>query len=251
MKSIKKYFAINCTGSTDPGDENNPQKPDDPAPTVQDNGLLEIYPNALGLVEGDDLPGGTLLAQIQYTGETALTMDSSDVVVTFPAINGQPARPMGVFVTGGNGYWEVYTDLTTTIPEEGDINLSLNVFNNTPISVPLHVADAPIHAANGGIVKVFNNQPWTGTIAKFTDDNPVPDLADISATIRFIDPTGALVFGSTRTIAGTDFVSDGKGGYDIIVTQNFTGNNVFYTGLVTINDLGGRAIACSSQQQPQ
>ena len=215
-------------GTPPPGDTTPPS---DSAPVT--SGTLTLTAFAQQGVEGQGLSADTTLAMFTDTNPD-LTAGDYTVDVT----RSDTGETINAFLEGSGGNYALMVgDPGSSFQEEGDFsaNITISQADEQVVSTAaIRVNDAGIDASpvNGGSdIAVTSGQPWTGTIATFTDKNPISDLADFTATVDYQDGNGA----QSATIQ-----PDPSGnGYDVIATHNFSGNAAFSTALITINDDGG------------
>jgi uncharacterized repeat protein (TIGR01451 family) len=99
------------------------------------------------------------------------------------------------------------------------------------------VADAPL-TATGTTITTMAGDPFTGTVASFTDANPEGTSADFTATIDWGDGT---------TSSGTIDAND-RGGFDVRADKRYNTPGAF-TITIAIADVGGARASATSQVQ--
>jgi hypothetical protein len=135
-------------------------------------------------------------------------------------------------ITGSGGDFSVSG--THTYAEEGSFTISVTITdvdnpgNNATVSTPATVKDAALHATG---ITASSKNPFNGTVANFTDDDPAGTVSDYTASINWGD-------GSTSggTIA-TGFKVNGNHKYSKTGTYKVT---------VTIKDAGGSTVTVTS-----
>jgi PKD domain len=137
-------------------------------------------------------------------------------------------------ITGSGGNFSVSG--THTYAEEGSYTISVTItdVDNPPnaatVSTPATVKDAALHAQG---ISVRTTNPFSGTVATFSDDDPMGTLSDYTASVAWGDGTT-----SSGTIAiQTGFKVTGSHRYKKPGTYHVT---------VTIKDAGGSTVTATS-----
>lgn len=169
----------------------------------------------------DSDPAGTY-------GMYAATIDWGDGTESTDGVTGANASTGTFDVTGSHVYAEEgsYT-ITVSI---SDIDTAL--FNTTTATSTATIKDAPLRAS-GHDANTLN--PFSGTLATFTDGNPSPTLSDFSATIDWGDNTS-----SSGAIAANGAA------FDVSGTHTYA-NLGPYTVSVQVCDVGGSCASATAK----
>jgi large repetitive protein len=219
--------------------------------TVSDPAVVATGVAPLSSVEGISTPTVTLATFTDPGGPEVLTdysasmnwgdASSSAVSISFAA---------GVFTVSGSH----------TYSEEGNYSTLLSIHHDTAPDTSVLgsavVSDAAL-SGTGKILAAVEGAAFSGPVASFTDANPVPDIADFSATIDW---------GDTITTAGT-ISPNGSGGFYVngihtyeeeaknlpmvIVVKDFGGATTTINSAITIADaaLSGHGVPLAGQQE--
>lgn len=185
-------------------------------------------------VEG--LPNTSLVAAIR----TAQHSSASDFAVT---INwGDESAPSQGTVAGGPTTFTVAG--THTFPDYGPYNVTMTVTRDNFVTAVLYggvtVLDAPIVAASVGPLTATVGVPLSGQFGSFTDGDPNPNLADLTAGLYFGDencrppcytigtitkaPNGSYLVSSSHT-----YLAPGTYNYTVAIFDKGTGLGYPYT----------------------
>jgi hypothetical protein len=147
-------------------------------------------------------------------------------------------------VTGGNGTLVVLG--THTYMEEGTNTITVMIAEDGSSTVTQtatsagNVADAALTITSLiGPSLATLNVPFTGTVASFTDANPLGTVSDFTAVISWGDGT---------TSAGT--ITSSNGTFSVSGSHTYTGNATSLFS-VTVRDVGGATATSSTQLPPQ
>ena len=192
-----------CKGTTDQRDFARPQG------TACDIGAYELTQS----VEGAQFTG--VIGSVQ--SKTTPTMDWGDGT----AQSNGTVDPNTGQVTGTHTYAEagIYHGLIHFVNSDG---------RASTLQFDFKVTDAPLTATATQVSAVAGSS-FSGTVATFTDANPLSQASDFSATINWGDGTAASA-GTVATNAG--------GGFKVSGTHTYTTTGSFTTS-ITINDIGG------------
>ncbi len=193
--------------------------------------------------------GGALAGQFVLTSQpehvltpttvaTFTDANQTDNVGGFTAtINWGDGTTTAGSITGSNGSFSVSG--THAYADEGNESASVTITrtsDNSSITVAgtVAVTENDHFTGTGTILAETATQPFTATIATFTDTDGVEPVSDLTATIAWGDGT---------TSAGT--ITGGAGSFSVSGTHTYAGVGP-ETATVTLSDIGGTATATAS-----
>ena len=194
--------ASNCTKTTDQRDINRPQG------SSCDIGAYELI---------EPVEGAPFSEVVGSIDNTSATIDWGDGT----AQSNGSVDPTTREVTGTHTYAEAGIYHGTLHWLNSDGNPSTRAFDVKVTDAALSATATPVSATQG--------TSFSGTVATFTDANPLSKASDFTATIAWGDGTAATA-GSVATNAG--------GGFKVTGTHTYSKTGSFTT-TITINDVGG------------
>jgi hypothetical protein len=191
---------------------------------------LSAQANPVSAVEGID-PGTLTLATFSSPDPNAA---SGDFAATIDWGDGSTDTGS---VVGSSGSFSVQGD--HAYAEKGTYTISVAITddngNTTTVTSTATVADANLTITDGFDSGALVNQSATVDLARFTDDNPDPNVSDFTVTIDWGDGSSS---GGQLTSLGDDFVVSGTHTYNSIGTKNVH---------VTVTDVDGVVVTGSSK----
>jgi uncharacterized repeat protein (TIGR01451 family) len=142
-------------------------------------------------------------------------------------------------VSTGPGAYSV--NGTHTYAEEGSKSVTFSVADDAPgtatagATSTANIADALLFAS-GSTLNENATQPFTATIATFTDADPNGTTTDYSATINWNDASAP----TTGTVS-----ANGSGGFNVTGTHTYAAPGTYHP-VVTINDSGGASTTATA-----
>ena len=194
--------ASNCTKTTDQRDINRPQG------SSCDIGAYELI---------EPVEGAPFSEVVGSIDNTSATIDWGDGT----AQSNGSVDPTTREVTGTHTYAEAGIYHGTLHWLNSDGNPSTRAFDVKVTDAALSATATPVSATQG--------TSFSGTVATFTDANPLSKASDFTATIAWGDGTAATA-GTVATNAG--------GGFKVTGTHTYSKTGSFTT-TITINDVGG------------
>lgn len=124
----------------------------------------------------------------------------------------------GTVTADARGGFDVFGTNTYAVAKSYPIGVSVvrSLDNQSQPAKSTAIVVAPTFTAVGVPITAIGGQPFTGTVASFTDSVPQTRPEDYRATI---------VWGDDQTTAGT-VVADGRGGFDVIGAHVYQSSNV-------------------------
>jgi uncharacterized repeat protein (TIGR01451 family) len=198
--------------------------------TVIDPAVAASGGAALSSVEGISTPTVTLATFTDPGGAEPLAdysasmnwgdASSSPMTISFAG---------GVFtVSGAHAYAEEGTYSTL-------LTIHHDTASDTSVGGSAVVTDAPLSGL-GKSLSAAEGAPFTGAVGSFSDANPLPDIADFSATIDW---------GDNITTAAT-ISSNGSGGFNVNGTHTYEEEAASLPIKIVVKDLGGAGTNISS-----
>ena len=194
--------ASNCTKTTDQRDISRPQG------SSCDIGAYELI---------EPVEGAQFSEVVGSIDNTSATIDWGDGT----AQSNGSVDPTTREVTGTHTYAEAGIYHGTLHWRNSDGNPSTRAFDVKVTDAALSASATPVSATQG--------TSFNGTVATFTDANPLSQASDFTATIAWGDGTAATA-GTVATNAG--------GGFKVTGTHTYSKTGSFTT-TITINDVGG------------
>ena len=194
--------APNCTKTTDQRDISRPQG------SSCDIGAYELI---------EPVEGAQFSEVVGSIDNTSATIDWGDGT----AQSNGSVNPTTREVTGTHTYAEAGIYHGTLHWLNSDGNPSTRAFDVKVTDAALSATATPVSATQG--------TSFNGTVATFTDANPLSQASDFTATIAWGDGTAATA-GTVATNAG--------GGFKVTGTHTYSKTGSFTT-TITINDVGG------------
>ena len=194
--------APNCTKTTDQRDISRPQG------SSCDIGAYELI---------EPVEGAQFSEVVGSIDNTSATIDWGDGT----AQSNGSVDPTTREVTGTHTYAEAGIYHGTLHWLNSDGNPSTRAFDVKVTDAALSATATPVSATQG--------TSFNGTVATFTDGNPLSQASDFTATIAWGDGTAATA-GTVATNAG--------GGFKVTGTHTYSKTGSFTT-TITINDVGG------------
>ena len=194
--------APNCTKTTDQRDISRPQG------SSCDIGAYELI---------EPVEGAQFSEVVGSIDNTSATIDWGDGT----AQSNGSVDPTTREVTGTHTYAEAGIYHGTLHWRNSDGNPSTRAFDVKVTDAALSATATPVSATQG--------TSFNGTVATFTDANPLSQASDFTATIVWGDGTAATA-GTVATNAG--------GGFKVTGTHTYSKTGSFTT-TITINDVGG------------
>jgi hypothetical protein len=182
-----------------------------------DIGAVELVPFMVQATEGSQFSGQLATSGCSISGTPTISWgdgQTSEATVTSSSISGT----------------HVYT-------EEGIFNGSVRYTDDCgshKVAFQAQVADAPL-SATGVPVSATAGAPFSGTVAMFTDADPVGTTADYTATI---------VWGDGTNSAGTIGSAPG-GGFTVAGSHTYAASGAYSTS-IAISDSGGASATATS-----